>query len=292
MKFIRSTTSLLTFAFLLLGAAAAGAQTGTASVSLEVSVGDTYDYEGITSTEMTMNIPYTDSTRTVVQEAALIQTMEVSEITDDEIRWDLSGMSTMSDPEGSGEARTVPVVMTLVTDRQGRMKQIGAGGEENGGAGAELMSMMMNNSNGASQGPGWFLPADLEGKKVGESWTVTSNDTATVAIMEGMNMDLVLSVTTVYTYRGTVDTLGTNSVRLDWRVEEMAMDGEFEMPGTGMSMRMMGKGSGTGSALYSLQDKLLLVQTADMEMDQNIDMGAIGSQEMTMRIYTEQWRQE
>lgn len=292
MKFIRSTTIFLTSAFFLLAAAAARAQTGTTPVSLEVSVGDTYDYEGITSTEMTMNIPYTDSTRTVVQEAALIQTMEVSEVTDDEIHWDLSGMSTMSDPAGSGEVRTVPLMMTLVTDHRGRMKKMGVGGEENGGAGTELMSMMMNNSNGTSQGPGWFLPADLEGKKVGESWTVSSNDTATVAIMEGMNMDLVFSITTVYTYRGTVDTLGTGSVRLDWLMTDITMDGEFEMPGTGMSMRMAGKGSGTGSAFYSLQDKLLLMQTSDMEMDQNIDMGAVGNQAMTMRIYTEQWRQE
>lgn len=269
------------------------AQRGT-EAGLDVEIGDTYEYEGFSRNEADMHDPLTDSIRTVGQESVSLDILKVTDITADEIIWEMSVVASTADSRNSGEGvRQVPIVMTMTTDHQGRVKEISAGGEENGlPGGGELVSMMMNGSNGLSKGPGWFFLPELAARRVGESWSETSNDTMTIAIAAGLELDLYISTSATYTYHGTVDTLGMPAAHVSWVMDKMTLDGAFDMPEADMSFSMSGTGDGTGSAYYSLSDRMLLVQVHDLRMDQNVDLGAMGSQSVRMRMYTEQTRQE
>lgn len=294
MNAIRFSLGAIVLPLLCLSASPLRAQTGSGPASLsslEVEIGDAYEYEGVTRTEVDVHAPGSDSTQTVVTEAAVMSVMEVSDITDNEIIWEMSAVTTMANNMG-GMPQQTPLVMNLTTDRQGRLKKMNAGGEENGVPGGELMSMMMSGSKKSGEGPGWFLPANLTEKKVGESWTESSVDTATITIMAGIDFDLIVSVTTTYTYGGIVDTLGVQAARLYWVVDKMQMDGSMDMSDAGMTMTMSGAGTGTGAAYYALQDRLLLNQVTTMVMDQDMDLGPVGKQSMKMRIYSEQGRQD
>lgn len=290
---------LFVLSFLFVSALSLRAQTGSAPVAsglFPVEVGDAFEYEGVVHMEVGVPDPEAGTTKTVRSEGTMVNVLEVGEITDQEIVWEMTGISTMTSDMVQGEARQEPVVMNLITDRQGRLKKITLGEASDGESNSGLLSMMVGSGTkgSAQQGPGWFLPAELSKKEVGESWTATTHDTSTMAIQEGVNVDIVVSVTTTYTYTGTVDTLGVTTARLNWRVVTMQLDGSFAMGGSGINMSISGSGEGTGISYYSLLDKLLFSQTSDMVLEQTVDMSALGvpSMPMTIRMRIDQDRQQ
>lgn len=135
-----------------------------------------------------------------------------------------------------------------------------------------------------------FLHPDWPRKKVGESWTETTTDTVRLDSIPfgppGLagDLDLILRVTTRYTSRGVVDTLGRRALRIDNEIVSMTMEGTIVASGIETEMTMQGKG--TGRYYYDVADRLQLVGGARLTMVLTISIPAMKmvmpmSQEMT-----------
>lgn len=272
---------------LFMGGGLLPAQTGAdPEAGLTVDIGATFEYEG--SGTMITEVEDGKSRR---QEFVVMDMLTLDSVQTGSQFWSVTMMVSMETADNKGVAEqtgVVPVTMTMVTDEYGRVRNIDAGGMP--GMNGSLFSVG-SSSTGAGSGPGWFLPPDILTRKEGESWTEHTVDTGDGEVMGGLNMDMVTDVSTTYTYGGIVDTLGVKSARIHWRNDKLRMDGEMTMNGNAeMTITLNAEGTGGGTAYYSLEDRLMLVQRTEMTLQADVKAGMMGDQKVKMSRNSEQAR--
>ena len=239
-----------------------GSEKGSGGEELIVKTGDVFEFEGVTRQTIVM-----DST-TQSSETYNMDVLEVKEILDDQLVWEIRAVSI------SGDQPAVPMTMRMVTDHRGGLIEMGLGEETGMGANFMNFSFGSGKTKGLN-GPGWLLTNELMAKKEGEEWGEETDETMTIGFLPGMEMELHITGITNYTFGGVIDTLGHQAVRIDWQVDEMYVYGSIEAPeGEEGGIEMHFEGNGGGSTYYSLEDRVQLAQLHEMNLDMvlNLDL--------------------
>jgi hypothetical protein len=203
--------------------------------------------------------------------------------------WRSSSSMTLT---GTSQGNTIAPItqkesVEYAVDTSGALRAIRP--RETSGSAKEIIGVIrdLTSRHGSAQ---IFLHPDWRKKKVGESWTETTTDTVRLDSIPfgppGLagDLDLILRVTTRYTSRGMVDTLGGRALRIDNEIVSMTMEGTIVASGIETEMTMQGKG--TGRYYYDVADRLQLVGGARLTMLLTISIPAMKmvmpmSQEMT-----------
>ena len=287
----KGTVTLLSLFALLFGTMISlTAQTG-ANGALPVVPGDELEYESIT----TVNVVRSAGNENGQQMAYGMEVLRVDSIQGDRMYWTVS---TISNTEQSGRvdepkenSGVIPVVMSMITDREGRVITLSSSMESLGMGEGSLFSFGSGKSGQAMKGPGWFYSGELRNRKPGDRWEEKVLDTVEMKIAT-VDLGMIISVTMKYSYEGLVDTMGVQAARIQWGYDDMTMSAEFEIPDTEMTFSLKGKGSASGFSYYTQHDNILLKQHSETEMTMDIDLDKMGRQEAAVVMTVEQTRVE